>query len=231
MFFKGFVLNAIILGMLGCHNAWLGYTSLDLKYKETLQNPPTPSNTPKLTLTLNAPKIFFNKRFVPHFYQDEFKKAIEKQIASFLEKEGYQINLTSHTQTQSNDTFISPIGNVLISFEEVPNDLKEIKEKLKDTIMPTINPRNVARLLIIKANLQAECTPQVACSFLSTPIKTHFKVPILYANHLDDLAQPAEDNKAYNDAIIKALNKIYQDLMKGLEERLKNTSTKDTLWL
>ncbi|WP_104748018.1 HpaA family protein [Helicobacter cetorum] len=231
MGFKKLVLGAVILSMLGCHNKWLGYTILDLNYKETSKSSPTPSNAPKITLTLNPPKIFFNERFVPRFYQDQLKKALEKQIASFFKEQGYKIVLASPSQPQSNNAFINPIGNVLMSFEEIPNDLKELKEKLKSSIDPTINPKSAVRLLVIKASLQAECTPQVACSFLSTPIETHFKVPILYANHLGDLAESAEENKPYNDAVIKALNKLYQDLMKGLEKRFKNAPKKDTLWL
>ncbi|EJB82359.1 hypothetical protein [Helicobacter pylori] len=195
--------------LLGCQ--FFNKTTLHLKYKDYPKNSPL-----KTASTLTPPKIFFNARFVPLFYQKEFKKAIAQQIAYFL---------------KDKSTFIFNVsGNVFFSFEESPKDLKAIKERLKKTIEPNTDPKAVMRFLNLQASLILECVPQTACPFDTLLIPTALSVPIDYANRLGDNPSlfPQED-KSYHNALIKALNKAYYSLMEGLEKRLN--AIENAAWL
>ncbi|MFA4847026.1 neuraminyllactose-binding hemagglutinin family protein, partial [Helicobacter pylori] len=89
--------------LLGCQ--FFNKTTLHLKYKDYPKN-----SALKTASTLTPPKIFFNARFVPPFYQKEFKKALAQQIAYFLkDKSTFTFNVS---------------GNVFFSFEENPKNLK-----------------------------------------------------------------------------------------------------------
>ncbi|OOQ41389.1 hypothetical protein B0X64_01170, partial [Helicobacter pylori] len=56
----------VVFILLGCQ--FFNNTTLHLKYKDYPKN-----SALKTVFTLNPPKIFFNARFVPPFYQKEFK--------------------------------------------------------------------------------------------------------------------------------------------------------------
>ncbi|AFI06284.1 hypothetical protein [Helicobacter cetorum] len=196
------VFLGVMVFTLGCFNP----VGLNLTYKE--KKPPL-KITPNFIL--NPPKIFFNAHFVPLFYQKEFKKALIKQITDFLQnKSGFTLNI---------------VGNVLISFEESARDLKAIEEKLKNSIEPMANPKNIKRFLKIKSSLILECVPKIACSFDTTAISTSLSVPILYNAHLENNPNNSNEvNKPYNDALYKALNKTFYHLMEILEKRLSEKS-------
>ncbi len=199
----------VVFIFLGCQI--FNTTTLHLKYKDAPKN-----STLKTAFTLNPPKIFFNAHFVPPFYQKEFKKAITQQIAYFLkDKKGFTLNVS---------------GNVFIAFEEGYKDFKAIKERLKKTIEPNANPKDVMRFLNLQASLILECTPQTACPFDTLLIPTALSVPVYYANRLgDNPSLFSQEDKSYHNALIKALNKAYYSLMQNLEERLN--ATENATWL
>ncbi len=199
----------VVFIFLGCQI--FNTTTLHLKYKDAPKN-----SALKVAFTLNPPKIFFNAHFVPPFYQKEFKKAITQQIAYFLkDKKGFTLNVS---------------GNVFIAFEEGYKDFKAIKERLKKTIEPNANPKDVMRFLNLQASLILECTPQTACPFDTLLIPTALSVPVYYANRLgDNPSLFSQEDKSYHNALIKALNKAYYSLMQNLEERLN--ATENATWL
>ncbi len=199
----------VVFIFLGCQI--FNTTTLHLKYKDAPKN-----SALKVAFTLNPPKIFFNAHFVPPFYQKEFKKAITQQIAYFLkDKKGFTLNVS---------------GNVFIAFEKGYKDFKAIKERLKKTIEPNANPKDVMRFLNLQASLILECTPQTACPFDTLLIPTALSVPVYYANRLgDNPSLFSQEDKSYHNALIKALNKAYYSLMQNLEERLN--ATENATWL
>ncbi|WP_104744185.1 neuraminyllactose-binding hemagglutinin family protein [Helicobacter acinonychis] len=199
----------VVFIFLGCQI--FNTATLHLKYKDAPKN-----SALKTAFTLNPPKIFFNAHFVPPFYQKEFKKAIIQQIAYFLkDKKGFTLNVS---------------GNIFISFEEGYKDFKAIKERLKKTIEPNANPKDVMRFLNLQASLILECVSQTICPFDILLIPTTLSVPIYYANRLgDNPSLFSQEDKPYHNALIKALNKAYYSLMQNLEERLN--ATENATWL
>ncbi|AGT73645.1 neuraminyllactose-binding hemagglutinin family protein [Helicobacter pylori SouthAfrica20] len=199
----------VVFIFLGCQI--FNTTTLHLKYKDAPKN-----SALKTAFTLNPPKIFFNAHFVPPFYQKEFKKAITQQIAYFLrDKKGFTLNIS---------------GNVFMAFEEGYKDFKAIKERLKKTIEPNANPKDVMRFLNLQASLILECVSPTACPFDTFLIPTALSVPVYYANRLgDNPSLFSQEDKSYHNALIKALNKAYYSLMQNLEERLN--ATENATWL
>ncbi|WP_104750271.1 hypothetical protein [Helicobacter cynogastricus] len=184
--------------------------SLDLKYEST-----TPKVPPKGYVALQPPNLTFFKDFVPHYYQKHYTDALQKGVGLLLAHFGYP------SATDAPSARLQ--GTIRLAFEKTPKTLKETQALLKATDNNGIDPVRVLRLLSATSTLKFECA-QSHTPFCGLEIHARVQQPILRANRLDsDPNDRRSDLQIYNDALVQALNKLYQKSLQALESQLKSS--------